>query len=80
MNKQVKIMVGGAIVLGIGIIVLLIGFNNYTSIEDPSMLGNGVPPGTGVTIVGILIAVVGAFISIYGFGLLPEEPKGQSAK
>ena len=78
MNKKGKIMVGGAIVLVIGIIITFFAYNKYTGMEGASaMLMNGTPPDTGVTIVGILIAVAGAFISIYGFGLLPEDTKMQ---
>jgi len=78
MYKKEKIMIFGAIVLLIGIIILLVGYNKHTGIEGASTaLVNGVPPGTRLTIVGLLIAVVGVFISIYGFGLLPEETKRQ---
>jgi hypothetical protein len=42
-----------------------------------TMLANGSPPGTVETTVGILIVVVGAFIAIHGFGLLPEDTKAQ---
>ena len=78
MNKKGKFMVGGAIVLVIGIIIMLFGYNKYKSVEGAlTMIANGSPPGTGETTIGILIVVVGAFMAIYGFGLLPEDTKVQ---
>jgi len=78
MNKKGKFMVGGAVVLVIGIIIMFFGYNKYRSMERPlTMLANGSPPGIVETTVGILIVVVGAFMAIYGFGLLPEDTKMQ---
>ena len=78
MNKRGKPMVGGAIVLVIGIIIMFFGYNKYRSVESAlTMLANGTPPGLIETTIGILISVVGGFTAIYGFGLLPEEPKVQ---
>jgi hypothetical protein len=78
MNMRGKLMVGGAIVLVIGIIIMLFGYNKYKSVEGAlTMLANGSPPGTVETTVGILIVVIGAFIAIHGFGLLPEDTKVQ---
>jgi len=69
MNKRGKLMVSGAFILAIGIIVTIHGVSQYR------MVSNGVPQGTTETIIGILIAVAGAFIAIYGFGLLEEDTK-----
>ena len=81
MTKRGKLMVGGAIVLVIGIIIMFFGYNKYRSIEGAlTMVANGTPPGIAETTIGILIFVVGAFVAIYGFGLLPEDSKGQQAR
>ena len=74
MNKRGKIMVGGVFTIAIGIIVTIHGIYQYR------MVSNGVPPGTIETIIGILIAVAGAFISIYGFGLIEGDRKSAITK
>jgi len=57
---------------------MFFGYNKYKSVEGAlTMIANGSPPGTGETTIGILIVVVGAFMAIYGFGLLPEDTKVQ---
>ena len=78
MNKRIKFMVGGAIVLVIGIIVIFFGYNKYKGLEGAlTALADGMPPGVAETTIGILIAVAGGFTALYGFGLLPEESKVQ---
>ncbi len=78
MNKKGKIMVGGAIVLVIGIILMFIGYIKYSHFESAlTTLPNGTLPGLIETTIGTLIFVVGGFTAIYGFGLLPEDSKGQ---
>ena len=78
MDKRKKLMVGGAIVLVIGIIIMFFGYNKYRSMEGAlTMLVNGSPQGVAETTIGILIGVVGGFTAIYGFGLLPEDTKMQ---
>ena len=69
MKKKGQLIVGGTIVLVIGIIVTIYGISQYR------MVSNGVSPSTTETIIGILIAVAGAFIAIYGFGLIEEDTK-----
>jgi hypothetical protein len=78
MDKRGKFMVGGALVLVVGIIVMIFGYNKYKGVEGAiTMAANGTSPGVAETTIGILIAVVGAFIAIYGFGSLSEEAKLQ---
>ncbi len=78
MKKKGQLMVGGAIVLVIGIIIMFFGYNKYKSVEGAlTMVANGTFPGMVETTIGILIAVVGAFTGIYGFGLLSEDSRGQ---
>jgi len=74
-------MVGGVSVSFIGIIIMLFGYNKYKSVEGAlTTIANGSQPGIAETTIGILIFVVGAFIAIYGFGLLPENSKVQQAR
>jgi len=76
MIKRGKLMVGGAIVLIFGIIIMFFGYNKHRSVEGAlTMVANGTTPGIAETTIGILIFVVGAFVAIYGFGLLPEDTK-----
>lgn len=78
MNKRGQFMVGGAIALVIGIIITLFGYNKYKSVEGVlTLLANEAPPGAIEATIGILIMVVGVLILIHGFGLLPEDAKGQ---
>ena len=78
MNKRGKIMVGGAIVLSIGIIIIIFGYDKFKSMEGVvTTLVNGAPPGAIETTIGILVAALGMFVLIHGFGLLPEETKVQ---
>jgi drug/metabolite transporter (DMT)-like permease len=76
MEKKGLFMIGGGILSLGGIIFALLGYNKFQSGEGSlTVMVNGTPPGVADFIIGILIAVAGVFMWIYGFGLFPEEPK-----
>lgn len=76
MKKSDKIIIGGAILSVIGIVIMYFGYDTYKSVEGVlTMMAGEAPPGVAQLTIGMLIAVVGVFTAIYGFGLLPEEPK-----
>lgn len=78
MKKSDKVIFGGAVLAVIGIIVMFFGYDKFKTVNDAlTVIGNGTPPGIAEFTAGILIAVVGVFTMIYGFGMLPEEPKMQ---
>jgi len=81
MTKRGKIMVGGAIVLAIGIIIIIVGYNKYLSMAGTfSAIANGTPPGVIETTIGILIVAIGMFIAIHGFGQMGENRKLEETK
>ena len=76
MNKRGKIMGCRAIILPIGIIIIIVGYNKYLSMaETSSTIANSTPPGAIETTIGILVAAIGMFVAIYGFGQLEENRK-----
>ncbi len=76
MNKRGKIMVGGAIVLVIGIIIIIFGYDKYNSLGTViSSIADATPAGTIETTIGILIAALGMFVLIHGFGSMEEDKK-----
>ena len=87
MGRRGKIMVGGAIVMAIGIIIIIFGYDKYQSIvgafranEDAEIIGfayGKTPPGVIETTIGMLIAAIGMFIAIHGFGQMEENRKLQ---
>jgi len=81
MNKRGQFMVGGAIVFVIGIIITLFGYNQYKSVEVVlTQLANEAPAGAIEVTIGLLVAVVGMFVLIYGFGQMEENRKLQETK
>jgi uncharacterized membrane protein YidH (DUF202 family) len=92
MSRRGKIMVGGAIIMAIGIVVIIFGYDKYQSMasafsayEDAGGIlafaqDKGAPPGVVVTTIGILIVAIGMFISIHGFGQMEENRKLQGTK
>jgi hypothetical protein len=81
MTKRGKIMVGGAIVLAIGIIIIIVGHNKYVSMAGTSSaIADGTLPGVIETTIGILFVAIGMFIAIHGFGQIEENSKLQETK
>lgn len=81
MSRRGKIMVGGAIVMAIGIVVIIFGYDKYLSMAGTfATIENGTPPGVIETTIGILIVAFGMFISIHGFGQMEENRKLQATK
>jgi hypothetical protein len=88
MSRRGKIMVVGAIIMAIGIIIIIVGYKQYSTIggarevykDAGEIITLGTPPGAVVTTIGILIWAIGMFISIYGFGPMEENRKLQETK
>jgi hypothetical protein len=67
-----KSMISGGIVFAIGIIITIIAYGKYISLTG-TVSGDTNPPGLIQITIGILIATIGMFLWIYGFGQLEEN-------
>ena len=78
-------MVGGAIFMAIGIIVIIVGYAKFQTMAG-TMAGTlttfveSTPAGVIETTIGILIMAIGMFIAIHGFGQMGENRKLQETK
>ncbi len=74
MSRRGKIMVGGAIFMAIGIIVIIVGYGKFQPMANTlTALAESTPAGVIETTIGILITAMGMFIAIYGFGQMEEN-------
>lgn len=85
-------MVVGGIVMALGIIITIFGYDKYQSIvgafrdyEDGGKIiafayDESAPPGVIEAMIGILIAVIGMLIAIHGFGQMEGNRKLQEPK
>jgi len=64
-------MVGGAIIMAIGIIIIIVGYNKYLNMADSfTTVANSPGPWVIEITIGTLIAVVGGYIVFFGFLLI----------
>lgn len=67
MSRRGKIMVGGAIIMAIGIIIIIGGYNKYLNMAGTFATFANIPPPWAIEItIGSLMAVVGGFIAFFG--------------
>jgi len=68
MSRRGKIMVAGAIIMAMGIIIIIVGYNKYLNMADSFTTVANSPASWVIEItIGALIAVVGGFIAFFVF-------------
>ena len=61
-------MVGGAIIMAIGIIIIIVGYSKYQNMAATlTTFANSPPPWLIEITIGTFIAVVGGLITFFGF-------------